>query len=103
MDPEQLALVVPEVIHLDHEGQRDLIVLVDTLAAKSKRAQLWAFLDRGRPAVGVLQFEPEATVLLPKAPGQSVRLISGKEREASTLLGRVVWRSHIDLGAQPAA
>lgn len=102
VDPENLALVDPAIIHLDQDQTRDLVVLVDTSANRSRHAQLWAFIDRGRPAVGVLQFEPEAIVLLPHRPGQSARLITGKEREATALLGRVVWQCHINLDPNTA-
>lgn len=98
IDPERLALVDPEVVYIDTEGCRDLLLIVDTEAPRKLNPQIWAFMERGHVAVGRIQFEGETVLLHPERHGQAVRVLRGNAKQATTFLGRVVWHSRIEIG-----
>lgn len=92
LPPDGLSVVAPERCHIPVDN--DLSALVAVVAADARRSsspQVWAFLERGRATVARIQSKQEALLIHDADPDIGVRLLDGKEREAVTMLGRVVW------------
>lgn len=98
LDVSTLAMVQPAHL-IGGKATTEFVAIVDRAARAATEAQTWAFIERGTVTVGVIQNERPALVLHGAEYGATSRLVTDKEREAITLLGRVVWSGQMTQSA----
>jgi hypothetical protein len=87
LSPDTLAAVRPDP---EREGA-DTVALIDTAAPRRGGPSRWCYRSGGEVRLGEVQFEANATLILPEAPGQPARVLVGDDRARVAFLGRVVW------------
>lgn len=90
--PDRLSVVAPDVCHIPHGMPlATMLAVVDDAARRSSSPQVWAFLERGRTVIARIQSMHEALMIHDSDPAIGSRLLMGKEREATAMIGRVIW------------
>ena len=90
LDAAALAMLQPARFAARSAGTQQL-ALIDRSVSATSEARLWGYIERGTVTVGVIQNDRHALLLHGAEHGDPVRIVTDKEREAITLLGRVVW------------
>lgn len=87
MNPENLSVVCPAKLFGD-DADLTAVAVIDESAIRTAAPEVWALSLRGKVVVALIQNETAALVVHQKG---MVRLMHGAEREATIMLGKVVW------------
>lgn len=87
-----LAVVAPDICHVPcGPSLETVLAVVDADAQRNASPHVWAFLERGRVVIARIQTHRQALLIHDSDPAVGVRLLTGTAREATTMVGKVVW------------